>query len=223
MRQLTPLGYLTPYVHYLSYCRSMSLKKLAVEAGTDNWRMKAPFMLYILFSDKQDKLLQFLQGDEYKARREDIIKRREEKCGPHSEPVIKHIKEFDFYQYCSDFFSKYNKDNIVAVLEDPNRPLDVDADETSFYYHKCWDSYVCERNMPNVKKRTAKLARERVKEYQEKYGITNSQIYNDLGLNAGNVNAWLNYGKPTVGRKMAMRVFEYCQAIEEEKNKNTEG
>lgn len=217
MKQLTPLGYLKPYVHYLSYCRSMSLKKLAVEAGTDNWRLKAPFMLYILFSDKQDKLLKFLQSDEYRARREDVIKRREEEWG-HLERIVRHLKEFDFYQYCSDFFSKYNKDNIVAVLEDPNRPLDVDADETSFYYHKCWDSYVCERNMPNVKKRTAKLARERVREYQEKYGITNSQIYKELKLNPGNVNAWLNYNKQIIGKNSALKIVDYCRKFELEVN-----
>lgn len=57
MRELTFKGYLTQYVRQLSYQETNSLYKLAVEASSNNPRLKEPLLLYALYSQKQDALL----------------------------------------------------------------------------------------------------------------------------------------------------------------------
>lgn len=208
MRQLTPLGYLTYYVNALSYCNSTNLRKLAVEAGTDNFRLRAPFMLYVVFSENQDRLLKILQSKYYKKGKEAVLAARNKK----NREVNEHIRNFDFYEYCVDFFSKYNKDNIVAELESSTNMLD--NEEYGFEYNKCWSSYKCKRDFWKRDIRIARACREIVLEHQEKYGITNNQIYHDLALNAGNVNAWLNYNKQTIGRASALKIVDYCRKFE---------
>ena len=58
MRELTFRGFLTQYVRQLSEQETNSLYKLAAEAGSSNPRLREPLLLYALYSQKQDVLLQ---------------------------------------------------------------------------------------------------------------------------------------------------------------------
>lgn len=58
MRELTFRGFLTQYVSSLSKQETHNLYKLAKEAGETNSRLVEPLLLYALFSNKQDVLLQ---------------------------------------------------------------------------------------------------------------------------------------------------------------------
>lgn len=58
MRELTFKGFLTQYVRSLSKQETNSLYRLAKEASETNFRLVEPLLLYALFSNKQDVLLQ---------------------------------------------------------------------------------------------------------------------------------------------------------------------
>lgn len=58
MRELTFRGFLTQYVRSLSSQDTNSLYKLAKEASETNFRLVEPLLLYALFSNKQNVLLQ---------------------------------------------------------------------------------------------------------------------------------------------------------------------
>ena len=58
MRELTFRGFLIQYVRQLSEQETNSLYKLAAEAGSSNPRLREPLLLYAVYSQKQDVLLQ---------------------------------------------------------------------------------------------------------------------------------------------------------------------
>ena len=58
MRELTFRGFLTQYVKRLSAQETNSLYKLAAEASKSNARLREPLLLYAVYSEKQDVLLQ---------------------------------------------------------------------------------------------------------------------------------------------------------------------
>lgn len=58
MRELTFRGFLTQYVKRLSVQETNSLYKLAAEASKSNARLREPLLLYAVYSEKQDVLLQ---------------------------------------------------------------------------------------------------------------------------------------------------------------------
>ena len=57
MRELTFRGFLKQYVRSLSIANTCRLHKLAVEASSDNPRLREPLLLYALFSGKEKVLL----------------------------------------------------------------------------------------------------------------------------------------------------------------------
>ena len=63
MRKLTFKGFLSQYVKKLSYTNTMNLKRLAEEAATSNYRLRAPLVLYSLATGKDRQLLSFLQSN----------------------------------------------------------------------------------------------------------------------------------------------------------------
>ena len=58
MRKLTFRGFLTQYVRSLSAQETNSLYKLAAEASVENPRLREPLLLYALYSQKENVLLQ---------------------------------------------------------------------------------------------------------------------------------------------------------------------
>lgn len=62
MRELTFRGFLTGYVRELSEQDTNSIPKLVQEAQTSNPRLKEPLLLYALYSQKKELLLQAAAG-----------------------------------------------------------------------------------------------------------------------------------------------------------------
>lgn len=60
MRKLTFKGFLSQCVKNLSYSNTLDIKRLAKEATTNNLRLRAPLVLYVLASSKKDQLLDAL-------------------------------------------------------------------------------------------------------------------------------------------------------------------
>ena len=61
MRTLTFKGFLAQYVKKLSYAGSLDLEKLAAEAVHDNYRLRAPLVLYASVHGKTDLLSDLLK------------------------------------------------------------------------------------------------------------------------------------------------------------------
>ena len=66
MMELTFKAYLTDYIQRLSYHESTDILQLAMEAGTNNFRLRAPLILYVIYTNKTDLLTQTFNSDEYK-------------------------------------------------------------------------------------------------------------------------------------------------------------
>lgn len=174
MRELTFRGFLTQYVRSLSKQDTTSLYKLADEAAKDNFRLREPLLLFALYSQKQDVLLQA-------------------------------TKDIALCSQYRDLLSHYSADTMTQTLteEDPALPLE---------YHKVWHSYMSQKNRGKADDHTKELMRQKVKRLQQKCGVTNYRIYTDLGLNPGNLNAWLKYGhSDKVSLDTARRTVRYME------------
>ena len=57
MRKLTFKGFLSQYVKNLSYSNTLDIKRLAMEATTNNLRLRAPLVLYALASSKKGLIM----------------------------------------------------------------------------------------------------------------------------------------------------------------------
>lgn len=68
-------------------------------------------------------------------------------------------------------------------------------------YQKVWKSFLAKRNRYQTDSDTKELMRKKILKLQTLNGTTNYRIYTDLGLNPGNINAWLKYGK---GEKVSL-------------------
>ena len=62
MRELTFKGFLKQYVKSLSFANTNGLYKLAMEADSNNPRLREPLLLYALLSEKENVLLQAAKG-----------------------------------------------------------------------------------------------------------------------------------------------------------------
>ena len=64
MRKLTFKGFLTQYVKKLSFSNTLSINRLADEALSGNYRLRAPLVLYAVKAEKTELLLGFLEKHE---------------------------------------------------------------------------------------------------------------------------------------------------------------
>lgn len=69
----------------------------------------------------------------------------------------------------------------------------LEALEAMNPYRKCWNSYLCARDKKQSELHTKQLMVQKIKALQTQYGITNYRVYKSLGLNPGNVNAFLTH------------------------------
>ena len=84
-------------------------------------------------------------------------------------------------------FHQYSKDKMEHALQSEDSEL-------SNEYKKVWRSYVSQRDRYKGDDHTKELMRRKVLRLQEQGNVTNYRIYKELGLNPGNVNAWLKHG-----------------------------
>ena len=98
--------------------------------------------------------------------------------------------------------------------------LNVDIGQTSQYkntalpdrYSRVYKSYLTVKNKNNNEIFTKSLMRDRMIRLQKEKSISNYRIYTDLGLNHGNINAYLknnNCSKVSVGT--ARKMLEYLE------------
>lgn len=87
----------------------------------------------------------------------------------------------------TELLSQYSAEQVTTLLEE-------DSPVLAREYHKVWRSYLSRRNQLQADNHTKELMRKKVKRLQEANSITTYRIYTDLGLNPGNLNAWLKHG-----------------------------
>ena len=75
MRELTFKGFLKQYIFSLSTSDTYGLYKLSAEAATTNPRLREPLLLYALFHDKSDVLLQATKDSCLKKEYSNILNR----------------------------------------------------------------------------------------------------------------------------------------------------
>lgn len=79
-------------------------------------------------------------------------------------------------------------------------------------YKKTWLSYVSVRDRQQVDDHSKALMHKKVRELQEKKHISNYRIYTDLGMNPGNINAWLTHQDCSkVSLDTARKTLKYLQ------------
>jgi len=80
-------------------------------------------------------------------------------------------------------------------------------------YAKAWRSYAVRRDAPARDARLKLRARERVLALEEEKGVSRYRMAKDLGLNPGNLHAFLSQGDPgKLGLEKAYRLVEYLEA-----------
>lgn len=109
------------------------------------------------------------------------------------------------YAEYSDMMARYSAEKMTQSLaaRSPSLPEG---------YHKVWSSYQSLANKKTTEARTKELMRKKIRQLQEKYGVSNYRVYTDLGLNAGNLNAWLKNGESSkVSLETARRTLRYLE------------
>ncbi len=80
-------------------------------------------------------------------------------------------------------------------------------------YSKVWHSYVVRRDASNRDKELRLKVRERVLELESQKGVTRYRMAKDLGLNPGNLHAFMSLGDPTkLSLDRVVDLVEYLEA-----------
>lgn len=94
--------------------------------------------------------------------------------------------------------------------EDIRRALEADDPALGEAYRKVWRSYRGQKNRRETDDETKALMRKRILAMQKEMNVSNYRIYTDLGLNPGNLNAWLKHGESgKVSLSTARRALAY--------------
>lgn len=111
----------------------------------------------------------------------------------------------EFMTECGDVLSKYDVGTITKAMAEKDEALPME-------YHKVMTSYLRLVNKTDVDNRTKSVIRNKVIKLQSKSGLSNYRIYKDLGLNGGNINAWLRNGDcDKISLAKAYAVLDYTQ------------
>lgn len=79
-------------------------------------------------------------------------------------------------------------------------------------FHKVWRSYCSERDRNQSDNHTKSLMRARILQLQKENAFSNYRLYTELGLNPGNINAWLKHGDARkISLSAARRVLQCAQ------------
>lgn len=82
-------------------------------------------------------------------------------------------------------------------------------------YKKVYSSYLVRKNQLASDNHTKELMRQTIRKLQQQRSLTNYRIYTELGLNPGNLNAWLKHGDNSkvslsTARSVLKFAKEYC-------------
>lgn len=113
--------------------------------------------------------------------------------------------KYQFYDEFKRLMERYEKDSLENALRSDSAALPEG-------YKKVWRSYHNKRNRVYNDNHTKELMRIKALKLQTTKGVTNYRLYADLGLNPGNMNAWLKYGDPNkVSLDTARRTVSYLE------------
>ncbi len=121
--------------------------------------------------------------------------------------LLRAAKDPTLYLEYKSLADKYEKTELIELLQDPFSPLREE-------YKKVWGSYLSKKNKVKTDNHSKELMRSRILKLQKVKCVSNYRIYTDLGLNPGNVNAWLKHGAPDkVSLPVARKAVKYLENI----------
>jgi hypothetical protein len=84
----------------------------------------------------------------------------------------------------------------------------------SLQYQKVYQSYLSQIARPDIDRQASLLMRDKAMNMMREKSVSNYRVYTDLGLNPGNINAFLKNADATkVSRKTARAILEYVQSV----------
>lgn len=105
----------------------------------------------------------------------------------------------------SVILSKYSVDAMEIALQDANSVLPRE-------YTKVYRSYVSVKNKEKTDAKTKLLIRNEIVRLQDKKKVSTYRIYTDLGVNHGNMNAYLKHGNCSkISFNTARKALEYME------------
>lgn len=121
--------------------------------------------------------------------------------------LLRATKDKDLKERFQTILLQFSRDEIEHALQNESSAL---PDE----YKKVWRSYTIQRDRYKGDDHTKELMRKKVLRLQELGKVTNYRIYKELGLNPGNVNAWLKHGtSDKVSLETARAVLRYVENV----------
>jgi hypothetical protein len=103
--------------------------------------------------------------------------------------------------------------DLAANFKDADSLLDALKDNDSrlpYRYHKVYAAYLSKSHRVETDRNVSLLMRDRVLNAMRKKRLTNYRVYTELGLNPGNINAYLKNADATkVSRTTARKILEY--------------
>ncbi len=103
---------------------------------------------------------------------------------------------------------------ILPHLDDPIGIVAfLQSEQAPERYRKVWNAYLAKRDAVVADRRVSGLMREKTLAAMKARNVTPYRLCEDLGLNKGNVYAYLNKGDLTkVSRATARKIMEYACA-----------
>jgi hypothetical protein len=144
---------------------SLNLRRLAAAAQKDKPRLIEPLLLYAITAGYTDRLISFIYQDDIRESYEQVLS------------TIKGI---------------YGD---LGLIDFEGIALSGQFENTMpREYGKFLASYRTSYNRPETTRDSKRMRWERSRKLQLEKGVSAADIYRALGLNAGNVNAYLKYG-----------------------------
>ena len=117
------------------------------------------------------------------------------------------VKGTPLEEQYNSIIDKCSKEQLLHAFmtDDPKLP---------YSFKKVWRSYLAQKNLKATDAHTKEMIRQRILALQKEKGISNYQIYKELGLNPGNFNDWLKNGAgEKVSLASARRALEYLNSF----------
>ena len=120
----------------------------------------------------------------------------------------KSIRNDKLKRHVESILDRFDRERMLQALkeEDPELPPE---------YRKVWRSYLVRKNIKKREAHTKELTRQRILSMQQEKGISNGRICQTLGLDPGNIGAWLkNVAGGRVSLETAGKVFDFMESAE---------
>ena len=179
---LTFRGFLKGYCRELAGTSTLNLKTLCRLAEKDAPRVAEPLLLYAFSEGKAGYLMRISEGSWMHSEYEKVGKLLENAEIPHE--------------------SAAHEENWAKAMSDPEMPP---------RYRSVWNSYLAKKHAAQADRRIIGLMRKKTLAALREAGLTTYSLCKELGLNKGNVYAYLGKGDASkVSRSTARRIMEWA-------------